>query len=86
MSYINAKDILPENLLLQIKEYYKSGMLYIPLFEDEQNSRDGLTETRNYIHKRNNEICAKKLSGYKINELADEYHLSVDSIKSILYR
>ena len=28
-SYVNAKDVLPEGLFIEIKKYYNSGLLYV---------------------------------------------------------
>jgi Mor family transcriptional regulator len=44
------------------------------------------TSTREQLSKRNNEIREKKKSGATIEKLMQEYHLSYDTIKSIVYR
>ena len=30
MKYVNAKDVLPEDLLVSIKKYFQGGYLYVP--------------------------------------------------------
>lgn len=86
MSYVNAKDILPNELLNEIRKYFNSGLIYIPLSENEYKQWGSNTETKDLLNKRNNEIKIKKLQGYSIQALAEEYHLSNETIKRILYR
>jgi Mor family transcriptional regulator len=86
MQYINAKDVLPETLLVQIQQYVKGCAIYIPQYENMQESWGTKTDTKNQIAKRNNEIKQKKESGVTIEKLMQEYHLSYDTIKSIVYR
>jgi Mor family transcriptional regulator len=86
MQYINAKDVLPETLLVQIQQYVKGCAIYIPQYEHMQESWGTKTDTKNQIVKRNNEIKQKKESGATIEKLMQEYHLSYDTIKSIVYR
>lgn len=37
--YANAKDVLPEELFLEIKKYYDSGMLYVEKGNDSKAKR-----------------------------------------------
>lgn len=86
MQYINAKDVLPETLLVQIQEYVKGCAIYIPKYGDMKESWGTKTDTKDELAKRNNEIKLKKKSGVTIDELMQEYNLSYDTVKSILYR
>lgn len=86
MSYVNAKDVFPEELLIEIRKYFNNGLLYIPLSEEERKEWGTNTTTKSFLEERNTEIRSKKQTGYKIEELMEEYHLSYDSIKRILYR
>ncbi len=86
MSYVNAKEVFPEELLIEIRKYFNSGLLYIPLSEDEYKEWGSNTTTKSLLEERNREIKSKKQEGYKIEELMKEYHLSYDSVKRILYR
>lgn len=86
MSYINAKEVFPEELLIEIRKYFNSGLIYIPLSEDEHKEWGSNTTTKSLLEERNREIKSKKLTGYKIEELMKEYHLSYDSVKRIVYR
>lgn len=86
MEYINAKDVLPETLILQIQQYVGGSMIYIPQKHIDKELSNTCKNSRNEIIQRNNEIKKKKINGTKIDELMDEYHLSYDTIKSIIYR
>lgn len=37
MKYENARDILPEEILLQVQKYAEGKLLYIPVAEDGKN-------------------------------------------------
>ena len=86
MQYMNAKDVLPETLLVQIQQYVKGCAIYIPQYGDMQESWGTKTDTKNELAKRNNEIKYKKKCGATIDELMKEYNLSYDTVKSIVYR
>lgn len=86
VEYINAKDVLPKTLILQIQQYVGGSMIYIPQRDDDKKSWGNSTNSRNEIAGRNNEIKEKKKNGATIDDLMSEYHLSYDTIKSIIYR
>lgn len=86
MEYINAKDVLPKTLIIQIQEYVVGGIIYIPQKDNDKKSWGTYTNSRNEIVERNNEIKNKKKNGATIDDLMFEYHLSYDTIKSIIYR
>jgi len=86
MSYINGKEVLPDNLLSEIQKYYSGGLIYIPLADRTRCKWGTRTTTKSELDRRNQEICYKKKMGSSIQELMEEYHLSYDTIKNILYR
>lgn len=85
MSYVNGKEILPDDLLSEIQKYYSGGLIYIPLQEAKRCKWGSKTATKNQLEKRNQEICRKKKDGSTIKELMEEYHLAYDTIKKIVY-
>lgn len=85
MSYVNVKEILPDDLLSEIQKYYSGGLIYIPLQEAKRCKWGSKTATKNQLEKRNQEICRKKKDGSTIKELMEEYHLAYDTIKKIVY-
>jgi len=86
VEYINAKDVLPKTLILQIQQYVGGSIIYIPQKDNDKRLCGTSTNSRNEIVERNNEIKNKKKNGATIDDLMTEYHLSYDTIKSIVYR
>lgn len=86
MSYINAEKVLPAWLVDEIRSYTGDGLIYIPpdrTIRREWGSRSG---AKQMLEARNNEIRIRKSKGVTVSQLADEYNLSEDTIKRILYR
>lgn len=84
MKYENAKDILPANLLAEVQKYARGKLLYIPV-ENESKSWGEASGYRQKLLKRNVMIVNRYKSGVTLSELAEEYFLSLDSIKKIVY-
>lgn len=84
MKYENARDILPEELLREVQKYSAGKLLYVPSMEAKRNWGEA-SGYREKLKKRNRMICNKYANGIAISELADEYFLSLDSIKKIIY-
>ena len=84
MKYENAKEILPEALLKEIQKYAGGKLLYIPV-ENESKSWGEVSGYRQKLLKRNVMISNRYKSGATLSELAEEYFLSLDSIKKIIY-
>lgn len=84
MKYENARDLLPEPLLRQVQKYISGKLVYVPARE---RKREWGTASgyRQYLRERNQDIRAQFALGASIEELADEYHLSCESIKRIVY-
>lgn len=84
MKYENAKDILPEHLLTEVQKYAGGRLLYIPV-ESETKSWGEASGYRQKLLKRNVMISNRYKAGATLSELAEEYFLSLDSIKKIVY-
>lgn len=84
MNYENAKDLLPDEILRQVQNYAAGKLLYVPV-KEEGKSCGEVSGYRQKLIKRNRMICNKYANGMTISELADEFFLSLDSIKKILY-
>lgn len=85
MRYRNASDIFPDKLLKEIQKYSTGELIYIPERSEKKQwgERSG---ARDYYVRRNAEIRRKYREGKSIMELAEEYGLSRDTIRRILYR
>ncbi|MGE7826972.1 CD3324 family protein [Paenibacillus sp. NPDC093718] len=83
MNYENASDIIPEKLLKEIQKYAAGKLLYIPT--EDKRAWGEKSGYRNQLQRRNIMIRNKYANGVTVSELADEYFLSLDSIKKIIY-
>ena len=84
MQYENARDILPASLLAEVQKYAEGKAIYIP----KRSKREGWGEASGYrekLNKRNNAILARYSAGASIMEIAEEFFLSPETIKKIVY-
>ncbi len=84
MSHPNGKDIFPEKLLKQIQKYVSGKSVYIPAKENRK-SWGETSGYKSYILERNMTIKTKFKNGVSIDDLSNEYFLSTESIKRIVY-
>lgn len=82
--YKNAADILPDDLLRKLQTYAAGDILYIPAADKRQSW--GSNGTRQLYLQRNEEIRHLYSQGTSIQHLADQYHLSPETIRKILYK
>jgi Mor family transcriptional regulator len=85
MKYRNASEILPDKLLLEIQKYTSGEAIYIPQVTERQKWGEG-SGARRYYEERNAKICEKYEAGASMEELADAFNLSIETIRKILYR
>ena len=84
MAYRNARDIFPEGLLRQIQKYVSGETIYIPAGVEKKDW--GVTSGyQQYIRERNAAIREAFQGGKTIEALTEEYSLSYDTIKRIVY-
>lgn len=84
MKYENARDLLPEHLLRQVQKYISGKLVYIPARERKR-QWGAVSGYRQYLQERNRSIRAQYAMGDSMEALAEEYHLSHDSIRKIVY-
>lgn len=83
MEYKNAAQVLPPELIRQIREFFQGGYLYIP--RDEALSASGhRTDYQTELDNRNRHIFHKHLQGWTTRQLAEHYSLSPSRIRRIL--
>ncbi|MBU3104685.1 CD3324 family protein [Clostridium gasigenes] len=85
MNYLNASHVLPDELLREVQKYAAGENLYIPKKEEKKKWGEG-SGAREYYRQRNEEIREAYDRKVSIDELAEQYGLSIESIKKILYR
>ena len=84
MKYENAKDILPAKLLEEVQKYAEGKVIYIP----SSKASKGWGEASGYrekLKKRNALICSRYSAGQSIMEIAEEFFLSPETIKKLVY-
>ncbi|GAB6109535.1 CD3324 family protein [Fusibacter bizertensis] len=85
MKYRNASDILPDELLKELQKYASGETLYIPSsIERKKWGHD--TGARKFYKQRNAEIQNKFFNKTSIEALAEEYCLSTETIRKIVYK
>ena len=85
MKYRNARDILPDDLIEILQEYFQGGYLYIPK-KEECVSNKTRTEYKTELMKRDQHIFLKYLEGWSNKKLGILYHLSGSSIRRIILK
>lgn len=85
MKYINANNVLPEKLIVEIQKYVQGEALYIPKPKTEYRKWGTSSGGRRLLDRRNAAIKHSFISGCSIEQLANEYYLSTETIKKIVY-
>ena len=86
MKYRNASEILPDELLKELQKYAPGEMLYVPS-EGQRKKWGADTGARLFYEQRNQEIRHKYFDRKTtIDALCDEYGLSSETVRKILYR
>lgn len=84
MKYQNAADLLPARLLREVQAYTDGELLYIPKSTPKEGWGTS-SGSRSYYLERNREIKEQHNHGVSVSALARQYHLSVSTIKKIVY-
>jgi Mor family transcriptional regulator len=85
MKYRKASDILPDELLREIQKYTEGEAIYIPRSKGRRKWGEK-SGARTFFLQRNEEIRHKYFHKTSIEDLADEYSLSYETIRKILYK
>jgi Mor family transcriptional regulator len=70
---------------MEIQKYVQGETIYIPKPETTYRKWGTLSGGRKLLDKRNANIKSAFISGTSIQDLADEYFLSIETIKKIVY-
>jgi len=85
MKYKKASEILPDELLREVQKYVEGESLYIPKTNERKKWGEGTGGRRFYLQ-RNEEIRSKFFRKVSIEALAEEYSLSYETIRKIVYK
>ncbi|MBA2176162.1 hypothetical protein H0266_14795 [Halobacillus locisalis] len=86
MSYVKAESILPPELLEELQKYVQGKMIYIPKDKSDYQKWGTRSGSRTRLDQRNRIIKEKFKSGINIDEISEEYFLSAETIKNIVYQ
>jgi Mor family transcriptional regulator len=84
MSYSNARDIFPSEVLEIIQNYVEGEYIYIPKKEENKIAWGELTKSKNELLKRNKSIYEDSLKGMSTQLLSEKYYLSPKTIQRIV--
>ncbi|NNJ29933.1 CD3324 family protein [Lacrimispora defluvii] len=85
MKYINARTILPDELIRGLQQYIQGEYLYIPALCEQRKQWGEKTGYRNELKQRNSEIRTQYQTGSSMEVLAMQYCLSLSAIRKIIY-
>lgn len=85
MKYISAENILPKELIDEIQKYCQGQYVYIPKEQGIRSEWGTKSGVRKELEIRNSEIKTKFHNGESKEALAEDYCLSISSIKKIVY-
>ena len=79
MKYKNAKDVLPNELLMLVQEHIQGEYIYVPV--KEKQIAEYPTDYKTELEKRDAHIYTKYLEGMSNKQLSQIYNLSESSIR-----
>jgi len=85
MKYQNAAEVLPEALLRELQRYAPGRVLYIPV-PGKRRQWGESSGARVFYRQRNEEIRERHRSGAPVEQLEEEYGLSYETIRKIVYK
>lgn len=85
MKYLNAAEVLPEHLLMEIQKHIKGKVLYIPT-GDERIAWGEKNGSKSYFEDRNKEIKQQYQNGYSLEQISYNYGLAYDTVRKIIYK
>jgi hypothetical protein len=86
MPYLKGEEALPPELLAEIQNYVQGSLLYIPRRGRERLGWGRRNGAREAIDRRDAAIKEASARGVPVDEIADDYALSSDAIRKIIYR
>jgi Mor family transcriptional regulator len=82
---VNARDVLPPEILTEVQKYLCGELIYIPKKENDKAGWGQINGTRAQVTLRNRDIAEAYRSGVSVYELMDLHCLSEASIRKIIY-
>ena len=86
MKYVNAKIILPDVLIEELQGYIQGAYIYIPAIQEKRKCWGELSGYRKELQQRNSRIMEEYQKGASVDDLAENYCLSIHTIRKIVYQ
>ena len=86
MKYLNARAILPTELVKELQTYVQGGYIYVPVEHEHQKGWGEVSGYRRELTQRNEQIRKAYQSGVSLDRLCEEYCLSFYTIRKIIYQ
>ena len=86
MKYINAKSVLPQELLEELQRYIQGGYLYVPATEEQRRCWGETSGYKKELRQSNAEIMTAYENGSTVEVLAGKYFLSEHTIRKIVHQ
>lgn len=86
MKYVNARILLPDILVEELQEYIQGGYIYIPAVQKQRKCWGEISGYRKELQQRNSRITEQYQKGVSIDDLAEEYCISIHTIRKIVYQ
>jgi Mor family transcriptional regulator len=86
MPYFRGEVSLPPELLREVQKYVQGALLYIPRPPRQRAGWGRQNGAREALDLRDQSIREARARGVSLEELAEDYSLSVDAIRKVLFR
>ena len=83
MKYVNAADVLPQELFRELSAYVSGQLLYVPSGEGKK-SWGSKSVSKQYYEQRNHTIIELYQQGVSMDVLCRQFSLSYDTIRKIV--
>ena len=83
MKYVNAADVLPQELLIEVSKYAGGKLLYVPTLK-EKRSWGEKSGSKQYFTDRNHLIRELFQQGNSVEDISNEFGLSPETVKRIV--
>ena len=85
MKYVNAKDVLPPEVLSEVQKYSCGALIYVPKKDADKIGWGQSNGARAQVFMRNRSIVEAYRDGTTVTQLMSQYCLSEASIRKIIY-
>lgn len=85
MKYLNAAEVFPDYLLVEIQKHISGKVLYIPIGEEhlKWGEKSG---SKQHFENRNKQIKHQYQKGDSIEHISQEFGLAYETVRKIIYK